>query len=212
LAGDDEMAGNGTESGPQGCSWPQRENPRQGNMKRHRTIVWIFTLMGALLVLPAAASASGPLLSGYGGPGAGEQVILGSQVIGGSSGGGASSGSSSIETPSTESQADSSSEQESSSTVAQTPQTSTSSPHADIAKGSLQTHTPTSSAITRTQPRPRTPKASREGSLPSSSAVSQASYDTRLGLSSSDLLEVILVAGVLTVLALWTRRLARLQP
>jgi hypothetical protein len=46
----------------------------------------------ALLALPAASRASDPLLSGYGGPGGGQQVLLGSHLLGGAggSGGGAS--------------------------------------------------------------------------------------------------------------------------
>jgi hypothetical protein len=42
-----------------------------------------------LLALPAAAHATDPLLSGYGGPGGGEQVVLGGGPVGG---GGAGSG------------------------------------------------------------------------------------------------------------------------
>ena len=56
--------------------------------------IWIspaLVLATAMLVLaPTTAFAGSPLLSGYGGPGAGEQAILGSTLIGGSRGGGAS--------------------------------------------------------------------------------------------------------------------------
>jgi hypothetical protein len=56
--------------------------------------IWIssaLALAAATLVLaPTTAFAGSPLLSGYGGPGAGEQAILGSTLIGGSRGGGAS--------------------------------------------------------------------------------------------------------------------------
>jgi hypothetical protein len=51
------------------------------------TIAWLVALAA---VIPAAASAS-PLLSGYGGPGEGSQVILGSSLLGGGGGGGGSS-------------------------------------------------------------------------------------------------------------------------
>jgi len=47
------------------------------------------TTIAALLTLtlaPAAAHAEDPLLSGYGGPGGGEQVVLGSKLIGGDGG------------------------------------------------------------------------------------------------------------------------------
>lgn len=48
--------------------------------------VLIFTLFGVfmcVLWLPGNAHASDPLLTGYGGPGGGEQVVLGSQLSGG---------------------------------------------------------------------------------------------------------------------------------
>lgn len=55
--------------------------------------IWIssvLALMVAMLVLaPPTAFAGSPLLSGYGGPGAGEQAVIGSTLIGGSRGGGA---------------------------------------------------------------------------------------------------------------------------
>jgi hypothetical protein len=49
----------------------------------------LFALL-ALLVLPVSARAADPLLSGYAGPGSGEQVVLGGGTVGG---GGGSSGS-----------------------------------------------------------------------------------------------------------------------
>jgi hypothetical protein len=48
-------------------------------------------LAGASAALPATAHA-GPLLSGYGGPGQGNQAILGSALLGGSAGGSGTSG------------------------------------------------------------------------------------------------------------------------
>lgn len=45
-----------------------------------------------LLLLPAAGRASDPLLSGYAGPGAGEQVVLGGATVGGGGGSGTPSG------------------------------------------------------------------------------------------------------------------------
>ncbi|WP_372788671.1 hypothetical protein [Paraconexibacter sp.] len=45
-------------------------------------------LASSLVVAPATAQAQGSLLSGYSGPGGGEQVILGAQLLGGGSGGG----------------------------------------------------------------------------------------------------------------------------
>jgi hypothetical protein len=64
-------------------------------MKSHRKISLTTALVAALVaVLPVSASANS-LLSGYGGPGAGNQAILGSTLIGagGSAGGGSASSS-----------------------------------------------------------------------------------------------------------------------
>jgi hypothetical protein len=64
-------------------------------MTRKIWISSVLLLTGATLVLaPTTAFAGSPLLSGYGGPGAGEQAVIGSTLIGGSGGGGATGGSS----------------------------------------------------------------------------------------------------------------------
>jgi hypothetical protein len=55
-----------------------------------RALSLIFTV--ALVALPGVASASDPLLSGYGGPGGGEQAVLGAETLGGGSGGSGSGG------------------------------------------------------------------------------------------------------------------------
>jgi hypothetical protein len=65
-------------------------------MKSHRTISLTTALLAALVAVAPACASANSLLSGYGGPGAGNQAILGSALIGGggSAGGGGSSGSS----------------------------------------------------------------------------------------------------------------------
>ena len=64
-------------------------------MNRNIRIASTLALAGVLSVsLPAAAFAGSPLLSGYGGPGAGEQAIVGSTLLGGPHGGAGSGGSS----------------------------------------------------------------------------------------------------------------------
>lgn len=62
-------------------------------MRRQRltTIVALMAL-GSCCALAPAASASSTLLSGYGGPGQGNQAILGSTLIGGSGGSGGGGG------------------------------------------------------------------------------------------------------------------------
>jgi hypothetical protein len=64
-------------------------------MTSHRTISLTLTLLAALLTVAPSSAFAGPLLSGYGGPGEGNQAILGSTLIGGAGGGGGSSGGSS---------------------------------------------------------------------------------------------------------------------
>src|SRR4051794_10195073 len=46
----------------------------------------------AFLLLAPSSQAADPLLSGYGGPGGGEQVVLGSTLVGAGKGGGGSGG------------------------------------------------------------------------------------------------------------------------
>lgn len=66
-------------------------------MSRKNRIVVAFVSLGLAPAVPAVASpaafAGSPLLSGYGGPGAGEQAVIGSTLIGGSGGGAGSGGS-----------------------------------------------------------------------------------------------------------------------
>jgi hypothetical protein len=74
--------------------------PSQGThgreMNRNRRIASALALAGFLCMpVSSTAVAAGPQLSGYGGPGAGEQTILGSTLLGGAgggSGGGSASG------------------------------------------------------------------------------------------------------------------------
>src|SRR2546430_16064392 len=63
---------------------------RQGSMKTHRRIITsVGLLLTAAACMPATAHAN-PLLSGYGGPGQGNQAILGATLLNGRGGGGSS--------------------------------------------------------------------------------------------------------------------------
>jgi hypothetical protein len=64
-------------------------------MTSHRKISLTTALLAAFVAVAPACASANSLLSGYGGPGAGNQAILGSTLIGGggSAGGGGSSGS-----------------------------------------------------------------------------------------------------------------------
>ncbi len=76
----------------QGCS-SRREGARQGSMKNHRIISHSCAAAAVvLLAFPVAAQAGSSLLSGYGGPGEGNQALLGSALVNGHRGGGSSGG------------------------------------------------------------------------------------------------------------------------
>jgi hypothetical protein len=62
-------------------------------MASYRRISSTLTLLAVSMAAMTAAAAAGPLLGGYGGPGEGNQAILGSALVGGAGGGGGSSSS-----------------------------------------------------------------------------------------------------------------------
>jgi len=61
-------------------------------MKSRRTIVSISALLAILVATVPASASANSLLSGYGGPGAGDQAILGSTLLNGPRGGNGASG------------------------------------------------------------------------------------------------------------------------
>jgi hypothetical protein len=67
--------------------------PRQGRMSRQGKTTFIAILAGVCCALAPATAGANSLLSGYGGPGEGNQAILGSALLNGPSGGGGSAGS-----------------------------------------------------------------------------------------------------------------------
>src|SRR5450755_4896336 len=81
------MTVHGTASG-HSVALATEENPRQGRMTSHRTISLILTLLAGLMTVAPSSVFAGPLLGGYGGPGAGNQAILGSALLNGPPGGG----------------------------------------------------------------------------------------------------------------------------
>jgi hypothetical protein len=175
-------------------------------MRSRRTITLTLTcLVAALMALPAAASA-GPLLSGYGGPGQGSQVILGSSLIkgggggdgprngGGSSGTGESSASGSGAQPAT------------------------------AATGALATHA-VRPARPHSKPRGRGRAVATGGqvtvvggaqaqtsSSPAAAVRAEAEGPTTIGVSRENLLYMLLALGALILTGLLTKRLARSTP
>jgi hypothetical protein len=164
----------------------------------HRSIPPIGAVVLAAL-LPAAASAT-PLLSGYGGPGQGNQAILGSALLngrGGGSGGGGSSG------------GGSSSPSASSLAAQTTPARAPSSSHRQRASGAAGKH-----GVGVRTPRPRGGEAGNasEGAAGAYTSLARArAAHPLLGLTRSDLLYIVLAFGVLTFTGVLTRRLAARQ-
>lgn len=82
------------------CGWHRSSSvllgPNTGTQGRQMTprvaIASALAVVGAFTVAPAGAMAASPVLSGYGGPGAGDQMIIGSTLLNGPSKGPGSSG------------------------------------------------------------------------------------------------------------------------
>jgi hypothetical protein len=165
-------------------------------MKRHTIASTLALIVGLGVYAPATATASGPLLSGYGGPGAGSQVIVGSGLIGGGgassggSGGGSGAGSPGIAT----SVGSSTSGTASRASAGAGSQGERSSSHAS-ARGSA-THPGAAGA---------TPP------IPNLQAGQAANASSPAWFSGANLLALLLAAGVLVLLGLATVRLARTQ-
>lgn len=174
-------------------------------MRSHRKttpIAAVLTL--ALVALVPSAAVANPLLSGYGGPGQGDQAIIGAALVngpgqGGSSGGGgggeAPAGVVNLEAPS----------------ASTTPSSSSSTANGHRAAG---THRHRSGAA---QTRHSAPPAASSQAATSTIALPPASTEGSsggtLGLSGSDLLYILLAVGGLVVTAVATRQLAgRPQP
>ncbi len=164
-------------------------------MGRHRIITTTVTSV-ALLCLPASALASSTLLSGYGGPGQGNQAIIGSTLVGGGSSGGGGSGGGS----------GSSGSSAASSSIALPTQATAPAPKKAAPSGR------------RSAPKRRHPTevsgskhASKTGSptYQRTAATVQASGGKTLGLTGADVLYMVLAACVLALTAVITGRVAR---
>lgn len=166
----------------------------------------------------SALAAESPLLSGYGGPGAGEQHVIGSTLIGGGgSGGGDSSTGSGDASPAA-------GEEPESDSAGASAGGSASRPAAGTARGHAGSGGKSKAALGAAAKRGGKPKggagASSQGSSSATSrgasrtgaAVSAAGSSVTLGLSGSQLLLVVLAAFALALVAIATWRLARRSP
>jgi hypothetical protein len=166
-------------------------------MNRHRITIIVTILLSGILVLPAGAAA-GTMLSGYGGPGAGDQAILGSMLVGGGGGGSAGSSVSSSSSGRLQSQASSETPAGGSGGGA-----SAGKP-AQVGRGGSNAR----SGAGTTSDRPAAAYKESTGSRPRA-ALSGPSGSELLGLNGSDLIIILIVAGGLVLTAGLTRRLAR---
>jgi hypothetical protein len=170
--------------------------------QRHRSTISVFVLLAGMAMLaPAGAYAGGPLLSGYGGPGAGAQMILGATLVNGPSGGssGGSGGGSAGHFGGGTSYGGSQNAAGGARAGGPSGSAANARPATGPASGSGGRSTRTAGAGT-----------SAEGSSASSNQVSQA-VSGGIGASwfpAADVELLVLAAGVLALLALATARLA----
>ena len=181
-----------------GHAQARQRKPKAGSMKNHRGIITTVTLMGLVLTIAPPASASS-LLSGYGGPGQGNQAILGSALINGPSGGGGGTSGSGGSGGSAGGES------------------GASQPTSSTAPGSA----PGGSAKGTAQPRSgkagsgKPGNASGKGSPAHTSTTvpvapqSATGGSPALGLSGADVLYILLAAAALVATGLLTRQIAR---
>jgi hypothetical protein len=181
-------------------------------MKRHRTIASTLVLLAGTLAAPSAALASGPLLSGYGPPGAGAQTILGASLVngpsGGSGGGSGGAGSGATGAGAIGGGASASGTAGAAGHSAATPRSAAGSTRPGHGGRAGRRSPTTAGAPTGTQSRAAgaNPKKSQLGAATLVSASESPSW-----FSGSDLLALALASGVLALVALATIRLARTE-
>jgi hypothetical protein len=169
-------------------------------MTRHHSIALTFALMSVLCGLICSTATASPLLSGYGGPGAGEQVIIGSQLLNTPRGGGGTPGGPAPKLRST-SQQPGSIATSSGVIPAQTNQTTGATPKFSTTTASADRRSSRAAV-------PSTPASQPASELTQST---QASYNPRSGLTNGELALIALVVVGLLALAISTRSLSRLQ-
>jgi hypothetical protein len=180
-------------------------------MKRHRTIAaTLILLVSALLAAPGTADAGGPLLSGYGPPGAGAQTILGAALVngpGGGSTGGGSAGGDSTGTAAVPRTGSSATGAESLSASSQ-PSATRNPEHASHGRARAGSTAAAAAAPgTHMRAAGATPNSSHLGVA---SAVVDESESTSW-FSGADLLALVLASAVLAIVAVATVRLTRTE-
>jgi hypothetical protein len=169
-------------------------------MTSHRAITILSLLALLLAALGPATAGANSLLSGYGGPGQGNQVILGSALVNGSSSGGGGSGTSGSSSEATGAGALAAATGEQSGSSGSSPRPSSSSSKSSKgARGANRTNAGKSKAPAGAPQKPQTaPVLARADDV-----GSQA-----LGLSGTDFLYIVVALVALVVTAGLTGRLA----
>lgn len=183
--------------------------PKKGTqgreMNRQIKIALALVLTGMLYASAplVASAASGPLLSGYGGPGAGEQAIIGATLLNG--GGGASSGgpasSRGSNGPAHESAAGSSN-------GAGTSGSSSGGSRGARRAGGASRSPSSNTTIPTNRSQAR---GARTYVYPNGASTAQRASSV-IGISSGDVLPLIGIVATLALVAVLTVRFARLQP
>jgi hypothetical protein len=181
----------------------------QGRIIRFRIAASLIATLAVLSAGMTASAQASSLLSGYGGPGSGSQMILGSTLLkgrGGSGGGGsatataaggAASGGAAIATES--------SNKSQASTASETAVSTRSIPQGSVTGVGKQGNT--AERTVKVSPRRAPTRLAGPGAPRPARRASQT-----LGLTSADLLYILLACGALTGVGLLTRRLARISP
>jgi hypothetical protein len=165
-------------------------------MTRHRTIIRVVGLLLALCLVASVSARANPILSGYGGPGQGNQAILGSALLNGPAGGGGGAAGGGSE--------GGGSSGENGSATAPTGGGSARGGHGGASRAHGQSGTQGSSPQKIAQPGRDVSSAYLAAERGHSAGQSGA-----LGLSGQDLLYIILVLAALTLAAVFTRRLTQ---
>jgi hypothetical protein len=161
----------------------------------------------AVLTAPTVALAAGddPLLSGYGGPGSGDQAVLGGGLVGGGGSGSGGAGSASL-------RAKAPSAPVPSSQATSSPGAASSGTRPRVTKHRAtkhkRAHTPSLPSTATAAPTSAAGPAKLPRLAPSPVAADRSSAGT-LPLSTRDLLLALVVALAIAALAVATRRLAR---
>jgi hypothetical protein len=163
-------------------------------MNRHRKIIFSAGLLATIVFATSVTAHASPLLSGYGGPGQGSQMILGSSVLNGPGGGGGGRAAAAGEA----------------STVATNPG-AVNAPAGSASSSSVSVVHAAHGVVLRQRSSSRGARAGTSGGAPGSysstyPALARQAAPPALGVSENDLLYILLALGMLAVAGVLTRR------